>query len=359
MAIAEAKEGTLYEVEAIAPGKVILFGEHAVVHGRPGIAAAAGIYTAVEAGRASEGVEIDAGEYGIARISFTELDRLMDRVYELRDAYNRDKSKDKPTSREIRKLTEESRLIPGLVAVAEIGEDYGHKPIRARISSAVTKNLGSSASVNVGLVAAVSELLGYKFSKEETAYYANEAERAVHITPSGIDANTITYGGYLVKTGARIEHLILDFEFPLIIVNSGEAAKTSEMVEKVWKIKETQPKIFEETMKKAEKITNTALSVMETKDLEKVGKLMTLYYKALNEFDISTPKLDDIVDTAMKKGALGAKPTGGWGGGNCIVLAKDDEQRAEIIKEFEDDGYDAFTVRLGVPGVAAKSIKSS
>src|SRR3989344_630940 len=359
MAIAEAKKEAVYEVEAVAPGKVILFGEHAVVHGKPGIAAAAGIYTTVEAGKAYEGIEIDAGEFGIARISFTELDNLMNRVYELRDAYNLDKSKEKPASKEIRKMTESNKLIPCLVAVAEIGEDYGHKPFRARINSAVTKNLGSSASVSAGLVAAVSELFGRNFSKEEIIYYANEAERSVHVTPSGIDANTVTHGGYLVKTGKNIEHLTIGFEFPLIIVSSGEAAKTSEMVEKVWKIKDTQPKMFEETMKKAENIASTALSVIGAKDLEKIGRLMNLYYKALSEFDISTEKLDDIVETSMKKGALGAKPTGGWGGGSCIVLAKDDGQRVKLIQEFENDGYDAFTVRLGVPGVAVKRLDSS
>jgi len=79
--------------------------------------------------------------------------------------------------------------------------------------------------------------------------------------------------------------------------------------------------------------------------------LMTDYYVELRKLNISTKALDQIVKMAIKNKALGAKPTGGWGGGSVIVLAESEKNVLELIELFNKNGFDAFQTKLGVEGV--------
>ncbi|HET9859854.1 MAG TPA: galactokinase [Nocardioidaceae bacterium] len=61
-----------------------------------------------------------------------------------------------------------------------------------------------------------------------------------------------------------------------------------------------------------------------------------------DDFEISTPELDAVVDTAVEHGALGARMTGGGFGGSAIALvprAQGEAVRAAIGAEFDRRGW--------------------
>ena len=171
-------------------------------------------------------------------------------------------------------------------------------------------------------------------------------------TPSGIDNNIVTYGGYLhYQKSKGIKILDIDFKIPLLIVNSGEDTQTGKMVSYIREKKAKFPKTVDYVLEALDDLSKRALNDLRNKNLINLGKLMNKYYWELGKLNISTKKLDQIVEIALNNGALGAKPTGGWGGGCCLVLMEKEKKLKKIKKIFEKKGYNSLIGDIGVEGV--------
>jgi len=140
-------------------------------------------------------------------------------------------------------------------------------------------------------------------------------------------------------------------KFPILIVNSHEPARTSETILKVSTIIKRKKKFGEKVLEELDQISKDATKALNEMDLERIGNLMYKYYYKLREFGISTKILDKIVDISLKKGTLGAKPTGGWGGGCCLVLGKDLNHLKKLRDYFSKYGFYSFITYLGERGV--------
>ncbi len=325
--------------------KVILFGEHAVVYDRLGIAAATEKYTIISINSGdTDTISIKSKNLGLEnKMNKADIFKIIENIDKLREQNKID---------EIKELAKQDKLLPSFVVAGKIMKEYEFKPCSIEIDSEVPKNLGSSASVFNGIAKAVSEYLGLGLSKEKIGYFANEGDKVVHGTPSGIDAYTIAYGGWVCyRKSEGVKPLKIDFELPLIIVDSGEPARTGETVGYVRKQKEKKSEFVNSVLDRLDEISHKGMDAIKLQNLEKIGELMTDYYQELRKLDISTPKLDEIIHIALKNNALGAKPTGGWGGGNCIVLAKSQKQAEELMRKYGSQGYKVFQTKLGVEGV--------
>ncbi|MGI9258375.1 MAG: hypothetical protein ACR2QQ_06045, partial [Gammaproteobacteria bacterium] len=75
------------------------------------------------------------------------------------------------------------------------------------------------------------------------------------------------------------------------------------------------------------------------------GELMNVCHGMLNALQVSTPELEQLVDIARENGALGAKLTGGGGGGSIIALC--DGDCAPVVNAIRAAGYQAIRVDLG------------
>jgi galactokinase len=98
--------------------------------------------------------------------------------------------------------------------------------------------------------------------------------------------------------------------------------------------------------------TRTVVDALHRGDWPIVGAAMTASHASMrDDYEISAPELDLLVDTALEVGAVGARMTGGGFGGCAIVLTRAD--RVETVgtavqKAFADAGYDEpnpFVVR--------------
>jgi mevalonate kinase len=287
---------------ASAPGKIILFGEHAVVYGRPAIAApVTQVHADVEVKDSRQpGVWIDAPDISL----HAELGTL-------------------PDSHPL------SVLIIGTLKA--VGISY-KLPLTIHIRSTipVASGLGSGAAVSVAIARALSAHLGLPLSDDQVSQLAYGTEALYHGTPSGIDNTVVTYACpvYFVK-GQSIETLRVGAPFTIVIGDTGIPAPTRESVSDVRKLWERAIPHWEKIFDQVGDLARRARDAIQVGDASRLGELMSLNHALLQTMTVSSPDLDRLVHVARSTGALGAKLSGGGRGGNMIALVKPD--RAEIV----------------------------
>jgi mevalonate kinase len=283
--------------QASAPGKIILFGEHAVVYGRPALAVpVTQVHADVEVtGSARRGIWIDAPAVDL----HAELNTL---------------PSDHPLASVIHNFLFLWRVSP-------------FPDLAVRISSTipVASGLGSGAAVTVALTRALASYFEHSISDEEVNAFAYEIEKLHHGTPSGIDNTVITYASpvYFIK-GRPIEPFRVGKPFTIIIGDTGVHAPTKESVGDVRKLWEANQPKWESIFDQVGEIARTAREIIESGDTVRLGKLMNENHTLLQEMSVSSPELDVLVTAARKAGAWGAKMSGGGRGGNMIALAPPD-----------------------------------
>jgi len=280
-----------------APGKSILFGEHAVVYGRPALAVPVNQVQARvsvfadplgPAGR----ILIDAPEIGLQ----SELSAL-------------------PETNPLRLLVTACLVemgIPRLPAVK----------IRINSSIPVAAGLGSGAAVSVAALRALSSFLGHPLADERVNDLAFQVEKAYHGTPSGIDNTVITYGRPLFfERGQPYELLRVARPFTLVIADSGISSPTSAAVGGLRARWQADPARYEAIFDQAGALARLARQVIEDGIPQQLGPLIDQNQALLCEMDVSCPELDNLVAAARAAGAWGAKLSGAGKGGNMIALA--------------------------------------
>ena len=337
------------KVEVSAPGKIILTGEHAVVYGKRGIAAAIDKRTYVTIKKAEDKlVTIESDLFGQYSMNRNKMKKIIDRLDELRKKKEYDR---------IVELTRENPFLPIYVVVAKAEDDY--KPLNIGIHSSVPKSAGASSSIYNSVAYGVSIICGKKLPTDEIAHIANEGDDIAHGKASGIDAFTVAHGywtTYTMKEGAR--RLDVDFELPLLIVESGEYVRTGEMVAYVKKLRKEKPEFVDSVLDRLHEISNEFVEVLRARDVDRIGGSFVDYREELKKLGkkLYTPKLERICRIAEEKNAY-AKPTGAWGGGICIALARQDELKS-LMETYRREGFMTFKTKLGMEGLRIESVKS-
>jgi mevalonate kinase len=326
-----------------APGKTILFGEHAVVYDKLGIAGAVSLRSYVSVDKGNKEI---FSKFGRWTYSESELYNLTTKI----DNFLAEKDFDS-----IKKSFAPD--MPIKYILGKVFEKYEFCDLTIKIESEVRKGLGSSSSIFAALSLALSKHLDQKLEKDEISNMAYHGDIAAHAgTPSGIDNNVATYGGFIqFKKSEGIKHLKIDNEIPLIIVDSGRPSTTSETVGNVRKLREEQPEKINPILEKIEGISKDAIICLQKNDLNMVGNLMNENHALLKQLGVSTEELDHIANIAVKNKALGAKLTGG-GGGGCVIVLSDSNNLLDIFKE---EGYEAFKVKIGTEGVRYERVNNS
>ena len=280
-----------------APGKIILFGEHAVVYGRPALAVpVTQVHAEVEVTTSARpGLWIDAPDVRL----HAELNTL---------------PSDHPIAAVINNLFFLFRVSP-----------FPNLEIKITSTIPVASGLGSGAAVTVALTRALASHLGHSMPDEEVNAFAYEIEKIHHGTPSGIDNTVVTYARpvYFVK-GQPIETFRVGEALTLVIADAGISAPTKESVGDVRRLwMEAQPR-WEKVFDRIGEISSGARRMIEAGNFNTLGELMNENHALLQTLTVSSTELDRLVETARKAGALGAKLSGGGRGGNIIALAQAD-----------------------------------
>ena len=283
---------------ATAPGKAILFGEHAVVHGRPALAVPVTcVQTTATLEPAAEGFWIEAPD--------------LDRRYRLEDA-----GPDDPLS-----------AVVVLMRARAGGQPLAPAVLRVSSTIPIAAGLGSGAAAATAAVRVLAAWLRLELGPAEVSALVFETEKLLHGTPSGIDNTVIAYGQpiYFVK-GQPPEAVRPERPFKLLIADTGRPSPTKITVADVRAAHQREPERYNRLFDAAGRIAAEARRLIEAGRPDSLGPLMTHNHALLQEMGVSSADLDELVVRANAAGALGAKLSGGGRGGNMLALVDDQSE---------------------------------
>jgi mevalonate kinase len=302
---------------AYAPGKVILFGEHAVVYGRPAIAVPVTEVQAratVEAGEPGRGVVVVAPD----------LDRRI--VVDEAPA-------EEPLARIVRLVLEAVHRAapPGRIA----SERILHPDLTVRVTSTVpiARGMGSGAAVSTAIVRALGRHLGHWFSSRAISDMVYQTEVLYHGRPSGIDNTVVAFEKpiYFVKD-VGWELFWVGRPFRLAIADTGIESATKEVVGDLGQRYRADPAHYEPLFDRAGQIAVEARTAIEQGRPRALGALMDENHALLQEMGVSCSELDRLVAAAREGGALGAKLSGaGWGGNMIALITAETQGRVDMM----------------------------
>lgn len=291
-----------------APGKIYLFGEHAVVYGEPAIACAVELRTRVIAKKA-DAVTISSG-IGNTGLDFEVHPYVSSAIKKL----------DSPTDVEI-----------------EITSDIP-----------VGSGLGSSAAVTIATLAAINIEFGLGYENEELARMGHEIEKEVQGAASPTDTFVSTFGG-VVEIPSRKRLNLLDCGIVIGNTNKGASPKkTAKLVKQVAALKEEYPEMINPIIKTIGSFARQGEVLVSNKDYTSLGKLMNVNHGLLDALGVCTMELSALVYAARNAGAYGAKLTGAGGGGCMVALA---DSPREVASAIEKAGGQAIITRFTSEGV--------
>uniref|UniRef100_A0A0K0FMP8 Mevalonate kinase n=1 Tax=Strongyloides venezuelensis TaxID=75913 RepID=A0A0K0FMP8_STRVS len=366
------------EIYVSAPGKIILFGEHAVVYGKTAVAGAINLRAYVKLSPTNDNT-----------ISLSLYDLNISKTWQFENIYT--------ISNELKKLPnfsnfntdEEIELSKELISkIGRIHENESHKydialeafcyfitrliiekdiklksfNMSVRFELPASVGLGSSGAYCSSMIYTLFLFFDVPFELKDVVNYGTFGEYFIHGKSSGIDVALSTYGKIgSFQYGREIEILDCNMDFNIIIVNSKIERDTKKLVAMVREKLEKDKLLVEDLFEKIDKISNESVKI-----LKNIGcidsKIDSL--KILNEFcsknnnyllslDLGHEETTKICDILSQYDITG-KITGA-GGGGCIygieIQKLDHFTREQLCLDLENHGYNYWFCKLGASGV--------
>ncbi len=274
---------------AHASAKIILCGEHAVVHGAPAIA--------IPVLELQSSASLQPGQDNFCIFALDTNETI---------------TADQP---------DHPLMVTVLNTLAVLGVEIPKIHIMLESTLPIGSGLGSGASVSTAIV----KLL-FKYYHREIDYakindLVYQTEKLFHGTPSGIDNTVIVYGQPVYfQQHQPFDMLYTGKPFNFIIADSGVPSSTKKTVSYVKSLYEADPQTTKRIMADVASVVKSARDAIQVGDQDTLGKLMNRNQSLLRQLGVSTSQLDTLIDSAKAAGALGAKLSGGGGGGNVIAL---------------------------------------
>ncbi len=297
-----------------AHGKIILLGEHAVVYGCPALAGALAV-----------GVSVDS-RAGVGALSIPAFALTF-----LPDAANGEQ----PLGRAYRAL----RAHLGLPA---------HSPVdlEATFEVPAGAGLGSSAALGVAVARALLSAHGAQQNEQNVLDAALAWETVIHGRPSGLDHTVAAQSGFgLFVRGEGFSPIRAARAVPLVVGHTGRARDTKGRVSRVAELVAADEKSAQRRFADIARLVHEAREAVECGDLATLGKAMRENQEQLEALDVSCPEIAAMCRLADNAGALGAKLTGGGGGGCVLALAPGREDAVQAA--WTRAGFTSFLTSVG------------
>jgi hydroxymethylglutaryl-CoA reductase len=306
------------KVLASGYGKVILFGEHAVVYGSHAVAAPIPIAIQAKVENEAEGIHLVIPRWGVE-------ERLSKGVEHKHSIYN---------SLDL--------ILKSL--------DLSDKDMRIEVYPNIPRamGLGGSAALAVSIIRALIQHYRIKLSDDEINDLAYQSEKLVHGTPSGIDNTMATFGKFILYKKGKpplMKDIHAPKPIPIVIGLSGVESLTLKMVSKVRHSWEKNKSMYDQIFDQINDISLKGVKAIQSYDLDLLGDLMNLNQGLLNALQISIWELEELIEIARTNGAIGAKITGGGGGGAMLALCPDNAQK--VADAMKNAGYEAMIAEIG------------
>ena len=266
-------------------------------------------------------------------------------------------------------------------AVARELADLGRAPIglEATIESDLPAGVGlsSSAALEIGIGLALCAIAGFDLEPLELAKACRQAEFRALGVPCGIldqaacvlgreseavllNCETLQYRHVAVPRDAVL--LVVDSGTPRDLETSDYAVRRNELgraldlvgkststkvtVDDLGLVDEVSRRRLRHVMTENERVNNF-VAALSANDLESAGRLMSASHASLrDDYEVSTPALNELVVLAEREGAFGARLLGGGFGGAILALVS--AQAATAIANAIVDGYSGIATAIPV-----------
>ncbi|XP_033339663.1 mevalonate kinase [Megalopta genalis] len=378
----------MIQFKVSAPGKVILYGEHAVVYGRTAIAASLGLRTVadfIELPEEEQVIKICFPKVNLfINIPVQQVHSFIINNRNLKAAENHDEFYEKIKELvviigyfNVRQKLSLEVLFYLLLYIAQ-NDQINVKPFQIQLTTEISigSGLGSSASFAVCIAACFlhwSHLQKNIFKAfdnsdlETISKYALSSERIMHGHPSGIDNSICTYGSVIeYKKDSYMKSINITQVMKVLLVDTRVSRSTKALIEKLSELKHKYPVIIDLILDSMDNIAIAAIKVIQKINNASGVDNETLYdgYKQLMTLinmnqgllatcQVSHPSLDRICAEAQNY-ALAAKLTGAGGGGYAYILLLPDTQPetiTSISRKLIADGFSVTLTTLGGAGV--------
>jgi len=310
---------------AKAPAKIILFGEHFVVHGTKAILTAIDKRVTVTTTFTDNKTIKVNSQLGTIEVPIS-------------SSHEEVKSEFRPFVYLANKIINSEQNVSGLEITIDSDIPVG-------------VGLGSSSACCVAATASISELFN-ELSSEEILKMSIEAEKTIFPDTSGADCTVCTYGGMIEYPS--VEKIDNTFDLNLLIANSMIPHNTKNSVEKVNKFKENDEERFSQLCDLETKLIDEVITAMRNNDATTFGLKMSENQKYLEEIQISNDTLRDMINS-LKEISLGTKITGAGDGGCIIALVKDENM--DKVPALLPNDKEYFSAKIDTKGVVWGTIE--
>jgi len=316
-------------VTVSAPGKLMLFGEHAVVYGKPCIVTAVNQRIFVKIAKTEKNsISVNAPEVNVKNYSIG-----------IPDLGHTEYPKD------VRFVLKSVEIFFNKYKVSSGLE------ISTRSEFSSLFGFGSSSAVTVCMMKALSKIFDIQINNKELFDIAYKTVLDIQGVGSGFDLAAAVWGGtlYFVGGGKKIVP-IRTKPFDLTVGYTGIKADTPTLVRKVSEYYKKDKKGVEEIFNSITEIVEKSKRMFSDGDTPGLGKLMTENQMLLDKLDVSIPKLDLLISASISAGAYGAKLSGA-GGGDCMIALSEKENVKNVEKAIVKAGGIIIPIKTGVEGV--------
>ncbi|KAL2345705.1 hypothetical protein Fmac_006990 [Flemingia macrophylla] len=375
------------EVKARAPGKIILTGEHAVVHGSTAVATSIAVYTNVSLRFTTPSDDEDLLKL---QLKDTALEFSWP-VSKVREAFPAQLSST-PTSCSVENAKAIAALVDHLsIPEAKIGlasgvsaflwlysSIQGFKPATVVVTSELPlgAGLGSSASFCVALAAAflactdsvsldVNHQGWLSFGEKDLELvnkWAFEGEKIIHGKPSGIDNTVSAYGNIISFKSGNLTYMKSNMPLKMLITNTKVGRNTKALVAGVSERMLRHPDIMAFVFSAVDSISKELTAILKsptpdeltiTEKEEKIEELMEMNQGLLQSMGVSHATIETVLRTTLKY-KLASKLTGAGGGGCVLTLLPtllSGTVVDKVVSELESCGFQCFIATIGGAGV--------
>lgn len=311
-----------------APGKLLLFGDHAVVYGQPCIVTAVDQRIHVNIHKNGiDAFQLDAPDLGLH--AYTKLmsdlgkKELPKAVSFIEMCYKRF----------LEKYPQKEGIV--VTTKSDFSSQFG---------------FGSSSAVTVAFAKALMTLYELEVTQKELFDMCYQAILDVQGVGSGFDIAAAIWGGtiYYKKPASVVEQLRCD-DLPLVVGYTGIKADTPTIVRMIETAYKKEPKKIGDIFSQIGEMTDDAKECIETKNWSKAGKCMNENQELLQKLGVSSVQLENLISAARGANAYGAKLSGA-GGGDCMVAFVSNEKRGGVEKAITKAGGQVLHVVSSAAG---------
>jgi mevalonate kinase len=315
------------EITASAPGKVILFGEHAVVLGKPAIALAVNRRVKVT-------IRPQKELSNNINVKIPSLD--------VQGSITQDKGTIEDISHDKAGVLQYIK-----VALQKTGIRGGLE-LEVSLDIPIGAGMGSSAAITVATLAAAASYNQQELTREQIAKTSHQVELEVQGAASPMDTTISTYGGVIYLHEGKATPLQPANDLPLVVGYTSQPGNTGELITEVAKRRNTYPDIINPIIDSIENVTNEAREAIIKGNEKIIGELMNINQGLLDALGVNTWELSRLIYQARQAGALGSKLTGAGGGGSMIAYCPG--RTRQVLSQLEKL-ENAFQVGISNQGV--------